>query len=510
MTTDRPAGLTPRSTTRGRPRTTGRVICARCHRAAGKARTRWPEGPICGTCFYRATRTRGTCPTCGEDRLLPGPPTEDGAPTCAPCAGIVQDFRCSRCGHEGEFFRRGRLCARCALRDDLTAEFVTPAAEPQPMRGLVDALCASERPESIFTWKRSPKVQVLLRSLATGETPMTHEGLDTHDGGHHVEHLRALLVHHGLLPQRDPYLARFETWIQGKLAPLPRHVAQPVEQFATWHHLNRIRAKAAAGSPTQGPVHAAKQQITETIKFLTWPDTTHQRTAATCTQQDVDAYPAAGPTTRHLIRTFFVFAGRTRLNTGIEIGHRTPGTSPTLTQDQRLAWLQELITGDSESLPYRAAGVLLLLYAQPLVRIVALRTTDIQTRDDGLQLSLGKHPTPVPAPFAELLLTHLNDRPNLNTGGGSDSPWLFPSTRAGQHLHPTTIMDRLRDLGINLRGARNRALADLVTEVPPPLVADALGYSHQIVLKHAQAAAEPWARYAGQRANDPRAWVAPG
>src|SRR5690606_12231608 len=179
MTTDQPVGLTPRSTTRGRPRTTGVVTCARRHRAAGKARTRWPEGPIGGPSFSRATRTHGTCPACGEDRLLPGPPTEDGAPTCGPCAGIVQDFHCTRCGHEGEFYRRGRLCARCALREDLTAELVTPAAEPELMRRLVDALCAAERPESIFTWKRSPKVQELLRSLATGQTPMTHDGLDT-------------------------------------------------------------------------------------------------------------------------------------------------------------------------------------------------------------------------------------------------------------------------------------------------------------------------------------------
>ncbi|MPV88377.1 recombinase XerD [Georgenia ruanii] len=455
---------------------------------------------MCGTCFYRATRTRGTCPTCGEDRLLPGPPTDGGAPTCGPCAGIAQDFHCTRCGHEGEFYRRGGLCARCALREDLTAELVTPAAEPDLMRRLVDALCASERPESIFTWKRSTKVHALLRSLATGQTPMTHEGLDTQGHGHHVEHLRALLVHHRLLPHRDPYLARFETWIRDKLAPLPRHVAQPVEQFATWHHLNRIRDKAAAGAATRGPVHAAKQQITETIKFLTWLDTTHQRTAATCTQQDVDAYLAPGPTTRHLIRTFFVFAKKTRINTRIEIGHRKARTSPSLTQDQRLAWLAELLTGTSESLPYRAAGILLLLYAQPLVRVAALRASDLSARDNQLYVALGKHATPVPAPFADLLRDHLNNRPNLNTAAGPDSPWLFPSTRAGGHLHPDTLMHRLRDLGVNLLGARNRALADLVTEVPPPVVADALGYSHQVAFKHAQEAAESWARYAGRRA----------
>lgn len=60
-------------------------------------------------------------------------------------------------------------------------------------------------------------------------------------------------------------------------------------------------------------------------------------------------------------------------------------------------------------------------------------------------------------------------------------------------------MIRLRHLGVNLLGARNRALTDLVTEVPPPVVADALGYHHQVIEKHATAAAEPWARYVGRR-----------
>jgi hypothetical protein len=81
-----------------------------------------------------------------------------------------------------------------------------------------------------------------------------------------------------------------------------------VLHFATWHHLRRIRAKAAAGAATRGPVHSAKQEITETVKFLVWLHETYQRTAATCTQQDVDEWLATGPTTRSAIRTFFVFA----------------------------------------------------------------------------------------------------------------------------------------------------------------------------------------------------------
>ena len=120
--------------------------------------------------------------------------------------------------------------------------------------------------------------------------------------------------------------------------------------------------------------------------------------------------------------------------------------------------------------------------------------------DDGEATVDGTHPTDVPEPFASLIRDHLAARPNLRTGAGPDSPWLFPSTLAGRHLHPNTVMDRLRDLGVNLLGARNRAIGELVLECPPSLVAEALGCSAQVAFLHADRAAEPWARYAGRSA----------
>ncbi|MCH6470355.1 recombinase XerD [Sinomonas terrae] len=497
MTTE-PAGLNPRTTTRGRPRTTGTTLCARCGRNAGRARVWWPEGKVCGPCFTTATRTHGTCPGCGQHRLLPGPPHLEDGPRCAHCAGIPHDFHCTRCGTEAEPYRHG-TCARCSLRDDLTALLLAEPADPAAMGRLVDVLCQAERPESIITWKRSPKVQTLLASLAAGTTSLTHGGLDTHipTAARAVDHLRALLVHHGLLPYQDPYLARFEAWIEDKLRPLAPEVARPVEHFARWHHLRRIRSTATPESPARGPVHSAKQEITETAKFLQWLWETHHRNAASCTQQDADEWRASGPTTRKLIRTFFVFARKTRLNTSVDIGYYTAQSRPTLAQDRRLAWLRELLTGTSESRPYRVAGILLLLYAQPLVRVAALRADAITVDPATGQtyITFGVRPVPVPAPFGDLLLDHLECRPNLRTGV-TESPWLFPGARAGHHLHPNTIMDRLRSLGIDLQGARNRALDDLVTQMPPSVVADALGYSYQVAFLHANAAGENWARYA--------------
>jgi hypothetical protein len=255
---------------------------------------------------------------------------------------------------------------------------------------------------------------------------------------------------------------------------------------------------ALAGKPTRGPVHASKQDITEALKFLEWLRTEHGRTIADCTQQDVDLWVTTGPITRHLVRTFIIWCKKMRVNRSITLGHRQAKTVRVLTQDQRLEWIRELLSGDSESLPYRVAGALLLLYAQPLVKVASIPMNKVLSAPDGLSLDLGVTPSPVPEPFAELLKRHINSRPNLRTAG-ADNPWLFPGYRPGEHLHPNTVMDRLRWLGIDLLGARNTALRELVTQVPPPVVAEMLGYSDQVVHQHAALAAQPWARYNGPR-----------
>jgi hypothetical protein len=448
-------------------------------------------------------RTQGTCPGCGTERMLPGRSVSHGdQPVCADCAGITQDYHCSGCGRETEHYRQN-TCARCSLRDDLTVLLrVDGSRGPETAAAkLLAALCGAQRPESILTWLRKPGVRELLERLATGEIPLSHEALDREPNSLRVEHLRSLLTHHKLLPVRDHYLALFERWLPSKLDGInDPEVRRPIESFARWHHLRRIRSLSTDGKPTRGPVHSAKQEITETIKFLTWLKLTHGRTAASCVQADVDAWLADGPTTRHAIRTFFVWAVNNRTSTNITIGFRQAKTVPLLTQGQRLAMLKTCLTNNIDTLSYRVAATLLLLYAQPVVKIAAMKSTDVILTPDGLRLSLGEeHAAPVPEPFAELVKQLLASRPNMRTGSSSGSLWLFPGYRAGQHIHPNTLMERLRENGINLLGARNASLRALVKEVPAPLVAEMLGYSYQVTQKHAAATAEPWSRYPRRR-----------
>jgi hypothetical protein len=73
----------------------------------------------------------------------------------------------------------------------------------------------------------------------------------------------------------------------------------------------------------------------------------HHRTAASCRQQYVDEWLATGPTRRHRIRAFFAWAKKSQLNTAVRLENRQAKTIPLLTQDQRLAWIDELLTGGS-------------------------------------------------------------------------------------------------------------------------------------------------------------------
>jgi hypothetical protein len=207
-------------------------------------------------------------------------------------------------------------------------------------------------------------------------------------------------------------------------------------------------------------------------------------------------------TTRHAIRTFIVWSGEQNLSAELAIGFRQARSGRLITQDDRLDLLRRCLTGEPDTLAYRVAAVLLLLYAQPLVRVAAMRTEQIQVAPSEILVLLGKEPAAVPEPFAQLLREHLAARPNLRTANTAGSPWLFPGYRAGRHLHIQSIMDRLRAIGIDLLAARNAALRDLVRQVPAPIVATQLGYSHQVTQRHAELAAEPTSKYASIKASD--------
>lgn len=139
---------------------------------------------------------------------------------------------------------------------------------------------------------------------------------------------------------------------------------------------------------------------------------------------------------------------------------------------------------------------LLLLFAQPLSRILRLVVDDITYDDHGaMLLRLGEPPTPVPEPFAALLADLVANREYLGGVANPMSRWLFPGRRPSQPLTYQTMLRRLRQLGFPVQQARASAVRELVLQVPAPVVADALGFHQTTTARQAAHAGSTWSRY---------------
>ncbi|MCW4355216.1 hypothetical protein ONR57_18080 [Hoyosella sp. YIM 151337] len=111
----------------------------------------------------------------------------------------------------------------------------------------------------------------------------------------------------------------------------------------------------------------------------------------------------------------------------------------------------------------RVAAMLLLLYAQPVTRICSLRLDDVVTSPADVSIRFTSEAVAVPEPFGTLVRDYLPHRRNTNTASNPQSPWLFPGYTPGRHIHPQYLMQQIRKLGINLQGALNRAIRELVS-----------------------------------------------
>ncbi|MFJ4965612.1 hypothetical protein ACIP6P_24725 [Streptomyces sp. NPDC088729] len=153
----------------------------------------------------------------------------------------------------------------------------------------------------------------------------------------------------------------------------------------------------------------------------------------------------------------------------------------------------------------------MLLYAQPLTRIVRLTVDDvIQDGEAGL-LRLGEPASPFPEPAASLLRDYVAGRDHMNTATNQASSWLFPGRRAGQPFRPDHLSALLNEIGVLVAAARGAAIHQQRLEMPAPVVADALGYHDKTTTRLLKETGGTWSRYAaGDHGRSPPGWVPRG
>ncbi|MFD1145651.1 hypothetical protein [Saccharothrix hoggarensis] len=491
-----PAYRTPEQFERWHKRT-----CARCGRFGCFAAV-WPDGSVCRTCECRALRLHGRCPGCGEQRILPGRRPADGAAVCTRCAGFRPSYACSRCGGESQL-HAGRLCTRCTLSDRLAVLLDDGTGRVRPeLEPLHRMLTSMDNPRTGLSWLdgRPPNAGAaanLLRGLGTGKIPLTHEAFHLLQPWRAAAHLRDLLMSCGLLPRVDKQLCLFERWLGEHLAGItePDH-QQVIRRFATWHVLPRLRARADRKPLTPSARGFVGDQVARATAFLGWLAERGLR-LSDCRQGEIDAWHAERKQhERTAIRAFLLWCMDNKLTRRFTLPVTQIRPAAPLTRARRIELLGHVLTTDDAPLRSGVAAGLLLLYAQPVSRIVRLTLDDIVQEADQVLLRLGDPSSPVPHAFAALLLDYTASRTTMRTATNPGSTWLFPGRRAGQPLRPEHLASLVHELGVPTTAGRAAAIRQHVLEMPAPVVADALGYHHVTTTRLANQAGATWSRYA--------------
>jgi integrase len=206
-----------------------------------------------------------------------------------------------------------------------------------------------------------------------------------------------------------------------------------LRQFGLWYQLPRMRARAAAGPLRATARQYAQSRFLQAEAFLTWAADAGLQPAA-LTQADIDTWYATHLAhQRQAVRAFLVWAaGHGHVPGHLDIPRQAPSAGQAISQQRRIGLLRRFATDTSIAIRPRAAACLLLLYAQPLSRILHLTAGDLVRDDDGQTwLRLGDPPSPVPPPF-DALLHQLAASRHDHVPANHASSWPFPGRHAGQ------------------------------------------------------------------------------
>ena len=311
------------------------------------------------------------------------------------------------------------------------------------------------------------------------------------------EHLRELLQATGILSMRDKYLAAFETWMQHRLATIDDPAARgEIERYLSWRQARVLRIRANAGPLPAQAANTARDQTDAAVRFLHYLRLDRRRSLTELTQADVDDWFAFASNPGGA-RDFLAFAIGRRRCPQVKIPEHPRRSSPGCAPERLATISQRLLTDETVDLVDRVAGLLVVLLAQPVTRIVSIETRHVIEDENGLVLRIGVDPFPVPDALEVLLRRLIDARPT------TDTPYLFPGRRPGQHLTAAMLTMRLNRLGIT-RLERQGALSRLVAEVPSSIVARATGYSLEASARRSAQGGSEWATYAALKVGDHR------
>jgi len=440
---------------------------------------------------------------CGTVQPLIG--RDDGAGVCGPCAGHAAAYTCSQCGRHGNPHSRGR-CAHCVLAERVAGLLAGPDGTIAPqLEPLAAALAAAPSPFPAIQWiKESPNTRLLARLTAEGRT-LSHELLDELPPTRNQRYIRQVLVHTGVLAERNEDIERIPGWLEHELAGKPATHASLARPFLHWFLLRRARQRADRRRYPASADRDLRRRVSVALEFLAWADE-RGITLADLTQEHIDDWIAgARSQRRYLIRYFLTWTTSRRLTQSLAvpaIPRQEPQTL--LGEDDRWQLLQRCLTDDTMPVDVRAGGAITLLFGPSAERLCRLTPDHLKPGGKHDRLVLGRHPVLLP-PRLAAILRHLAEQPSPRPQLSRSSPgprWLFPGMVPGKPISTHGMTQKLGRHGISVRAGRNSALAALAADLPSPILADLTGMHRHTALRWVAYARSHWADYLAARAAD--------
>lgn len=410
-------------------------------------------------------------------------------------------FACVGCGREDHPYGADR-CARCVLTERLTALLTDPGTGTvhQALQPLFDELAGADRPQSVLTWLTKPPATGarLLALMAQGQMPISHDTFRALPSDRSHNYLRELLASVGVLAPYQAAIERIERWLEAKLESLDADDAALVGRFARWQVLRRLRRGATDGEISKGSIDAARMQINAAVRLCAWA-ADHQVGIVALRQADLEAFLAAHPGSRHSQYAFVTWLRRSVTNTTLRL-RLAPSTYPDVVVSDAQRWdqIETLLHDDTIRGYVRIGGLFMLLFAQTLTDICAMKAGQIDVSDDSVLVTFDATPVQMPPILDDLLREHLA-RPGVPSIASRDHGWLFGGRNPGRHLATENFRGELVAHGIHPGRSRNAALFGLAAELPAPVLADLIGVADKTARKWAVLAARDWAPYIARR-----------
>ena len=523
-------------------RTKGRT-CARCSTPLPRASLMAPDGAVCWPCSRKFYREPEACELCGQmDLSLSGVDTSagrlrvctrcwrknrgyascavcrrhrppagqlpDGRPVCKGCQQTgSQPFVCPECGQEGRIFSKAR-CTDCYDRDrvrkkvELSAILLRQPWARDAWLAFGEDLVARMLPHNaVLRIERYFLLFARLDAEFSRVSEITPAALLNTVGGR--DGLRRFAVPYGFLVKSQivPEMTRAlldDTAEQVKQAAM---LATVEGQWFT-PTLQRFQANLLAlharysergwkGRDSRMKLRTVTQNLLAAITFCQMADAQGVTMIQQITPNHLDAFQAQHRGSKESIRAFVrhlnrreklfaklkVVTVRQDLPEGVFLG-----------RERYLALLRAWLSPSDDTLREALLGLLMMLYAQPMARVVALRLSDlVEGRNGQYRIALAKTEIALDPNVSAVLRRWLEQRRALMLFDNADqNPYLFPGRRYGEHITTAAVTYWLRKAGVTAEQLYSSAIYNAYRNGArlPKVLMNAFGITKTTAIKY--------------------------